>query len=194
MACPPSPTKTSFRPREKSFQVNHAFYFNFLCPLRLPHYIPTPCCAHVFQTRTVTTRQAAWQDPGSSYIWLSRKVTSNLSQIPNNFCLFLPEILNSGQSVSHDFQKRKFHVINHLSERSERTVISTRLYLVLCDSTWLFQFPLPTPWFILPPGILILRALLVPWRTCGVEVNANQSLSAMSVRTFACSSPFTNAS
>src|SRR5258708_39135839 len=65
------------------------------------------------------------QDPGSSYIWLSGKVTSNLSQIPNNFCLFLPEILNSGQIVSHDFQKRKFHVINHLSERSERTVIST---------------------------------------------------------------------
>src|SRR5260370_18026901 len=54
------------------------------------------------------------KDPGSSYIWLSGKVTSNLSQIPNNFCLFFPEILNSGQSVSHDFQKRKFHVINHL--------------------------------------------------------------------------------
>src|SRR5260370_33742323 len=75
-----------------------------------------------------------WQDPGSSYIWLSGKVTSNLSQIPNTFCLFLPEILNSGQSVSHDFQKRKFHVINHLSERSERTVIWENLEL------------LPPPW------------------------------------------------
>src|SRR5713226_8141760 len=62
------------------------------------------------------------EDPGSSYIWLSGKVTSNLSQIPNNFCLFLPEILNSGQSVSHDFQKRKFHVINHLSEHSKSSV------------------------------------------------------------------------
>src|SRR5258707_5477191 len=114
------------------------------------------------------------QDPGSSYIWLSGKVTSNLSQIPNNFCLFLPEILNSGQSVSHDFQKRKFHVINHpFRERSERTVISTWLYLVLCNSTWLFQSPLPTAGFILPPGILILRALLVPRRTCGVAVNAS---------------------
>src|SRR5229473_5630523 len=67
----------------------------------------------------------ATEDPGSSYIWLSGKVTSNLSQIPNNFCLFLPEILNSGQSVSHDFQKRKFHVINHLSERSESSVAAS---------------------------------------------------------------------
>src|SRR5713226_48669 len=75
------------------------------------------------------------EDPGSSYIWLSGKVTSNLSQIPNNFCLFLPEILNSGQSVSHDFQKRKFHVINHpFRERSERTFISTCQY----GSTWFY--------------------------------------------------------
>src|SRR5713226_5977075 len=66
--------------------------------------------------------RARQEDPGSSYIWLSGKVTSNLSQIPNNFCLFLPEILNSGQSVSHDFQKRKFHVINHLSEHSKSSV------------------------------------------------------------------------
>jgi len=79
------------------------------------------------------------------------------------------------------------------SERSETTVISTWLYLVLCNSTWLFQSPLPTAGFILPPGILILRALLVPWRTCGDVVNTSQSLFAMSVRTFACPLPFTNA-
>src|SRR5258707_15459904 len=48
------------------------------------------------------------EDPGSSYIWLPGKVSSNLS--PNDFSL---KILNSGQRVSHDFQKRKFHVINH---------------------------------------------------------------------------------
>src|SRR5258708_25516024 len=111
------------------------------------------------------------QDLGSSYIWLSGKVTSNLSQIPNNFCLFLPEILNSGQSVSHDFQKRKFHVINHLSERSERT----KELSFLRDSTWFYAISVPFTYCLVhsTTGILILRALLVPWRTCGVEVNAN---------------------
>src|SRR5258707_13560818 len=122
---------------------------------------------------------ASTQDPGSSYIWLSGKVTSNLSQIPNNFCLFLPEILNSGQSVSHDFQKRKFHVINHL--RAQRK--NCHFYVTLPGSTQ-FQFPLPTAWFILPPGILILRALLVPWRTCAVEVNANLILVPRICRTW----------
>src|SRR5260370_1744366 len=62
----------------------------------------------------------------------------------------------AGQRVLHDFQKRKFHVINQLSARSAAwSVISKRLYLVIS----------------------------VP---CGVAVNANQSLSTMSVRTFAC--------
>src|SRR5713226_4239168 len=83
--------------------------------------------------------RARQEDPGSSYIWLSGKVTSNLSQIPNNFCLFLPEILNSGQSVSHDFQKRNFHVINHLSERSERT----KELSFLRDSTWFYAISVP---------------------------------------------------
>src|SRR5713226_1680396 len=74
------------------------------------------------------------EDPGSSYIWLSGKVTSNLSQIPNNFCLFLPEILNSGQSVSHDFQKRKFHVINH--PRAQRK--NCHFYVALPGSMQLY--------------------------------------------------------